>query len=293
MRFPPQLTQEVAATIASTGESMDASVQNAMKSNFLVSMVLGTSAQELFAMIRQLQWFFNLAMVDVPLPGNLLYFLQLVATLSEVDVTDGQNPLTVGMRFKGTSPFNPAFDAMGTPDMNFFNNTGPMTFYFVFALVIAVMWMLIGLMTRVCFDVRCCRRLGMRATTVPRISYFVFKFIFEAYMELLLASILGVVSIFSTIDSAGFMYWFVRSDDAICSAVTIVTFLACLAMPPILIWLMQEKKTLSEKSYEEVFGTAWEDYNILKEGTRKYITFCIMKRLVVTGTIITLDGFPF
>ena len=62
--------------IGSTGESMDATMQNAMKTNLFITVTLGSSTQELFSMIRQLQWFLNLALVDTPLPGNLLYFMQ-------------------------------------------------------------------------------------------------------------------------------------------------------------------------------------------------------------------------
>jgi hypothetical protein len=76
MRFPPQLSAEVAMVIGSTGESMDATMQNAMKTNLFITVTLGSSTQELFSMIRQLQWFLNLALVDTPLPGNLLYFMQ-------------------------------------------------------------------------------------------------------------------------------------------------------------------------------------------------------------------------
>jgi hypothetical protein len=170
---------------------------------------------------------------------------------------NGENPLISGMAFRSTSPFNPAFDSMGTTDMNFFHNTGPMTFYFVISLALTAVYQIMAIITRFFYKIRICRLIGMSVTSAPGFGYVVFKFFFEAYMEMLIGAILGTMAIVSTIDSAGIAGWFSRIDDIICSVVTILFLLFLVLIPPLIICLMNDRRNLRNKKHDEVFGSAW------------------------------------
>ena len=115
---------EAAKNIEDTTES-GGSVMNSISSgNFVISLILGGSMQQLWGMIRALQMIILSALVRTPIPAVTFMFFQGCMMFAQMDIFDGQGWYEQWFEFKETTMHSEMFEMMGIGDKNFMMNSG-------------------------------------------------------------------------------------------------------------------------------------------------------------------------
>lgn len=84
--MPQQLDARQIAALTTSTMGFATTIETLVQTNLLLTVLVGATAQELFGMIRQLQFFVTVSLIDINFPGHLHYFYLLTIKLSEVDV---------------------------------------------------------------------------------------------------------------------------------------------------------------------------------------------------------------
>lgn len=75
-RIPQPLDAEVATSVKRTTKSVGSTLQGVSVMNFITTIVMGASMQQLFGMIRTLHVIIWTGLIEINLPGKVLVFMQ-------------------------------------------------------------------------------------------------------------------------------------------------------------------------------------------------------------------------
>ena len=105
--------------------------------------------------------------------------------------------------------------------------------------------------------------------------------LYETYIELVMASALSIVAIYSKVDADHPSVWFETFDDALNSVVAHVVLLASCILPVMIFYQFQFQGGRMKKSW---FGRTMieilEDINLESKVAKVYIIFSINKRML-------------
>jgi hypothetical protein len=132
---PPIIDKEVGKTIV-TSTRRGGQIMNSVSSgNFIISLILGGSMQQLWGMIRAMQTIVLNAVIIIPTPAHTFLFMSGCMMFAQMDVMDGAGIFENLFVFKDTDPLNPNFELFGMGDKNFMMNSGS---FFIFQLGIVL-----------------------------------------------------------------------------------------------------------------------------------------------------------
>lgn len=100
-------------------------------SNFIITLLMACSMQQLWGMIRAMQTIILAVLVQIPMPGHTLIFMQGCMNFAQMDLLDGAEYYEKMFEFKPTNPLDYNFEWFGIADKNMMMNSGS---YFVFVL---------------------------------------------------------------------------------------------------------------------------------------------------------------
>ena len=155
--------------------------------NLIIVILFGACTESLFGMIRMIQLLALLQLINVIYPVNMMDFFGVVMTLADFDVLQG--PLIMSMIFDpvDSGPLSAHFEVQGMSDMIMLNQIGSMQVAIFLIILSHAVWKCINMCARRCYRFRCCRKLGIEASSrtvfyVPLMVLFV-----EGYVDLALA----------------------------------------------------------------------------------------------------------
>ena len=121
---PPMIKDEAQATsITDSADNAGVAVNALSSGNFVLSLILGGSMQQLWGMIRALQMIILIALADVPIPSHTFIFFQSCLVFAEMDILGGEQFFEDNFEFTSSSPLNAAFELFNIGDKNFVMNS--------------------------------------------------------------------------------------------------------------------------------------------------------------------------
>ena len=112
-----------AATIAGTGGSMEAVSATAGVTNFVVSLIMAASLNQLWSMINGLQLAVHMPLFNAKMPANAGFFVSFLITVATFDLLPEKVlPLIFDLPVK--EPYNLAFQSCGYGNMYAVLNLG-------------------------------------------------------------------------------------------------------------------------------------------------------------------------
>jgi len=91
--------------MADTTDTIGMSLNFLSTSNFLMSLILGGSLQQLWGMIRALQMIILVALIDIQIPAPTLVFFQGCILIAQMDLIGGEAWYANNMNFLETTPY--------------------------------------------------------------------------------------------------------------------------------------------------------------------------------------------
>jgi hypothetical protein len=166
--------------------------------NFLVGVLVGGSMQQLWGMIRAMQYIILCFLIRVPTPGHTHGFFEGCASFAQMDILDGKTLYEHLFRFKETAPLNANYETMDIPDKNFVNNSG--SFFPLIAIIVLYNFSeaLLNKVATVFARFKCCRRIGMYAYAESwraDVSNEVSKLFLESYFDIAMCACLGLLAL--------------------------------------------------------------------------------------------------
>ena len=113
--------EQQASSINTSTELAGSIMTNVSSGNFVISLVMKGSMQQLWGTIRAVQMIVLIALVKVNLPINTFIFFQGCVVIADMDVMDGQTFFEDNFEFYPTPPLNDNFEFFKLTDMNFMN----------------------------------------------------------------------------------------------------------------------------------------------------------------------------
>lgn len=244
------------------------------KGNLALSIAFGMAAESLFGLIRMLQLFMVVSMVEINYPANLLYFYNIVVTFAEVDMFRGPEQYEKIFDFKNTTRFSRQFESFSWESMNFFMNSGSIPIFFLLVAISLIFYRIMHCCARSCYQFKFCRKAGIHADARDDIKYPFIKIFMEGYIELALACFIGMLSIVSFIDADSLTEWFATPSEFINSTVTIIIFILIISMPFYVKYEIEKHRNeLLEPEILEDYGILYEELNIKEDIAKFYTSF--------------------
>ena len=148
-------------------------------------------------MIRAMQMVILAGLIDIPMPGHSVVFMQGCMKFAQMDIFDAADYYTSWFDFKKTESVNGNYDLFGIDTKNFIFNSGS---YFVFmmgfVIVNAILFLLNKLAARFS-NHKAFRKLGLKvysSSYKTDTKYESSKMYLESYFDLTLCAFLGVYS---------------------------------------------------------------------------------------------------
>ena len=113
-------------------------------------------------MIRAMQTIILAALVQIPMPGHALLFMQGCMYFAQMDLFDGAELYAQIFTFKETLPLNKNFESFGLMDKNLIMNSGSFFIFFSGFVVINTLLFFLNWLATVCARFQPCRKLGMK-----------------------------------------------------------------------------------------------------------------------------------
>jgi hypothetical protein len=88
--IPPQIAESERQLIMSSTKKANKLVKSVSSGNFVVSLLLAGSMQQLWSMIRTMKTIIMAGLVEIPMPAHALVYMQGCMTLAQMDVFDGE-----------------------------------------------------------------------------------------------------------------------------------------------------------------------------------------------------------
>jgi hypothetical protein len=110
--------------VRETAEMAGETVSYSSVLTFITSLLLGSSMQFLFGVIRALQLISFQSLLNINFPPVMNAFFKVLFKFSQMDVLKGDTLFEVLFTFKETDPLNEKFDLFGNGDLNFIMNSG-------------------------------------------------------------------------------------------------------------------------------------------------------------------------
>ena len=290
--IPSQVNPEEAQTIEDSADQLITMIESFTQVNLVFTIILGATASELFAALRQFQFFTVVSMIYILYPGNLMLFYKILLIFAELDMLQGPAIYEAFFEFRETRPYTDVFENFGTGDMNFFFNSGSVL------LVILLMLLYFSLMKLVLWLTKdhattspMMRKVAILADRQSSLWYPLLKMMYEGAIELTMPATLGMIAILSSTDAPTMWCWFDNGEDAMCSFTTIAFFAAVLTMPFFLQNIMGDKERLLDPTFQQKYGAVYEDYNIHFKSSRTFVWFDFSRRVLVCFVSISLDGY--
>ena len=234
---PPMIADEKAAENIDGATDTAGSVTNSVSTgNFVLSLVLGGSMQQLWGMIRALQMIVLSALIRVPLPAHCFMFFQGCMMFAQMDILDGQGFYKKWFKFRETTPHSEMFEMMDIGDKNFMMNSG--SYFILFALAVGYSFgrYLLNSMARCCPTSVRCRKLGIyayEASYTGNLWTSTVKLFIESFFDLTMCAMLANLSFLEIPKGASFASLFSNRDDAISSTLSLLYTLLVLVAPVI------------------------------------------------------------
>lgn len=102
--------------------------------NFLISLILNSSMQQLWGMVRSMQMITNAAILEVNTPAHAQYFFVGCMNFAKIDILDGSSFYQLIFDFLPTEPLNLNYEILGLSTKNFILNSAS---YFIYIFAIA------------------------------------------------------------------------------------------------------------------------------------------------------------
>lgn len=246
---PMILDKETAESLNSMTENGGAMTEMFSLGNFIISILIGGSLQQLWGMIRALQMVVLVSLVDINFPWHARLFLESSVSVAQLDVFQGENIIDWMFRFKQTSPINSNFENFGADSQNFMLNSGS---YFIFIVVLLLMSIGRYIINRfaVWFSQKeWARKIGMwNYSSDSNLYTFTannMKLYMESYFDLAFCTLLGMTALVRAEQLEDF---FLTHTDRFCSILTLVYAICMLAFPvlgQVVIW--KNKQMLNRK----------------------------------------------
>ena len=131
--IPPIIDAGLSESLGSTTSAGGDQVTAMSSGNFIISLIMGGSMQQLWGMIRAMQFIILTFLVRVPTPAHTFKFFAGCAVFAQMDILDGKGFYSEWFDFKHTEPLNDNYELMDIEDKNFILNSGS---YFILIAII-------------------------------------------------------------------------------------------------------------------------------------------------------------
>ena len=122
----------MAAAIEGVTDNGNSLLTAISSSNFFISILLGGSLQQLWGLIRSMQFMILMLLIRVPLAGHAFKFFEGCSIIAQVDIFDGKDFYVNTFTITEAPPLNENYELMGISGLNFLINSGSF-FVFFFA----------------------------------------------------------------------------------------------------------------------------------------------------------------
>ena len=293
---PPIISKEDAENIISATEDAGSILNFFSSSNFVISLLMGGSMQQLFGMIRALQMIVLTALIRVPTPAHSFIFFAGCMLFASMDVLDGGGFYEDWFVFLETPPLNQNFELFGVGDMNFVMNSGS---YFILGAGIFIFTISRFILNKIATKFAqypFFRKVGMkfyRSSYKKEITHAQLKLFMESYFDLAMCAMLNFLS-FYTNKNYTMGDYFGTFDDILCSMITLVYFVLIFVFP---VWgykLITENMDDLEKP--EIKDKVEVFIDEVKTDTRHralYNIYFLSRRLFTVIVLVFIPHLPF
>ena len=133
--IPPQISKVTKETIDTiTKSSADIMIATA-STNFIVSLLLQGSMQQLFGMIRAMQVIVFTILIKIPMSGTAYVFFEGCLMFAQADIFDGASLYDQIFEQVESEPLNSNFALLGISTSTFIWNSG--SFFILMAIIVA------------------------------------------------------------------------------------------------------------------------------------------------------------
>jgi hypothetical protein len=102
MSVPPIINPELAESLTTTTDAGGDMVNSMSSGNFVLSLIMGGSMQQLWGMIRAMQFIILSFLIKVPTPSHTHKFFEGCAVFAQMDILDGKGLYENWFDFKET-----------------------------------------------------------------------------------------------------------------------------------------------------------------------------------------------
>ena len=152
----------MAASIDSSTKGGSLMVQFMSSGNFITSLLLGGSMQQLWGLIRAMQFLILGFLIRVPLPGHAFKFFEGCAQVAQLDIFDGAALYDEWFTVIETEPLNFNFDIFDIGSKNFLFNSGSFFIFFIGIIGVNFAKFIVSMLARGCARYNFGRQIGMK-----------------------------------------------------------------------------------------------------------------------------------
>jgi hypothetical protein len=126
--MPPFLSDKAKESIEGSTSVLENSLSSLVAANLFLLVPLGAPLQQLWEVIRPLQYLSIIALAYIVYPGNLHLFFFHMVDISSLDVMYGEQITEYLFNFRETEPFAPHFNEFGVENMTYLLNSSSIIF---------------------------------------------------------------------------------------------------------------------------------------------------------------------
>lgn len=295
---PPIISNEFEADMIKMNAQKSSEYLNIFNAgNFFLMLVLGGTMRHLWSMIRTIQMVTFSTVVNVKLPLNLFIFLRFYVYFAMMDVLQGRLFYKNTLRFKDDTPFNGTFAFFGFYDSNMINHSS--SYFLIQASIVCyiVFKILLNKLAKMLNKNYYARLIGIWAHEDSYSSMFGIassKLFMESYFELLIFTIINVLSFEGSINAGTFKQFYSTPLEVVSISLVGAYLLLFLIYPifgAVLIYMNQENlkygKVPSQlKPFLE--GLKMNNFHSLM-----YNIYFLIRRIMTAVILVTAQDHPY
>ena len=185
--IPPQINSDLVNKLQEASNKGSSLLTFLSSGNFVISLILGGSLQQLWSLIRSLQFIILTILIRVPLAGHAFKFFEGCAEIAQFDIFDGQGIYNKLFEITDASPLNDNYELLGITGKNFLINSGSFFIFLIGIILFRTIQKSIDFLARCCAHRSTFRKIGVAVhskSTLKDILLGLFKLFIESYFDL-------------------------------------------------------------------------------------------------------------
>ena len=199
--------------------------------------------------------------------------------MARIDINDMSGWYDSTFDFINTAPFNERFETFGADSMNFMFNSGSITYFVAMIILHFIVRKVLFKTATVNYKSEFWRRVGIRYQEGSIYSESV-RMLFEIYLDLLLASILGAIEMYRS--GRSFKDNFGPHGYNMNSLCILIIGTVCVLFPVVVtIHLYKNFEKLEEEAFQEDYVCLYEDLKTDSRLSAFFLMYFTLRRMII------------